>query len=58
MKTNIIKPISDSFNYLYKELPNGLKALIISDPAADKSAASLSVNVGSLVDPKESSPLL
>ena len=53
MKTNIIKPISDSFNYLYKELPNGLKALIISDPAADKSAASLSVNVGSLVDPKE-----
>ena len=34
------------------KLCNGLSALIISDPGADQSAAALSVNVGSWLDPK------
>lgn len=35
------------------QLANGLQAYIISDPDTDKSAAALSVNVGSWSDPKE-----
>lgn len=35
------------------KLANGLEALIISDPIADKSSASLSVETGSWSDPKE-----
>ena len=53
MSKQIIKPKNDNYEYHYKELSNGLKILLISDPKADKSAASLSVNVGSLVTPKE-----
>ena len=50
---NIIKPKTDNNNYLYDILPNGLKVLYISDKNADKSAASLGVNIGSLCDPIE-----
>ena len=53
MSKQIIKPKNDNYEYHYKELSNGLKILLISDPTANKSAASLSVNVGSLVSPKE-----
>lgn len=35
------------------KLPNGLQAYIISDPNTDKSAAALSVNVGSWSDPPQ-----
>ncbi len=35
-------------------LPNGLQILLISDPGADQSAASLSVETGSWCDPSES----
>ncbi len=35
------------------QLANGLKALLISDPETDKSAAALAVNVGSWSDPME-----
>jgi insulysin len=34
-------------------LENGLKVLLVSDPAFNKSAASLDVQAGSLMDPKE-----
>jgi insulysin len=34
-------------------LDNGLKVLLVSDPAFNKSAASLDVQAGSLMDPKE-----
>ena len=51
---SIIKTIekskSDNFDCLIKILPNGLKALLVSDPDSDKSSASLAVNVGSLTD--------
>lgn len=50
---NLTKSLSDKRDYLYKELPNKLKVLIISDPEADKSAAALNVNIGSLTDPAD-----
>ena len=48
--TNIEKSKSDKFDCLIKILPNGLKALLISDPDTEQSAASLGVNIGSLSD--------
>ena len=47
---SIEKSKSDKFDCLIKILPNGLKALLVSDPDSDKSSASLAVNVGSLTD--------
>lgn len=52
-ETYINKPISDTFQYKYKRLQNGLQALLISDPAADKSAGSLTVKIGNLANPPE-----
>jgi len=50
---NLIKSQSDKRAYLYNRLPNLIKCLIISDADADKSAAAMNVNVGSLFDPKD-----
>ena len=47
---NIEKSKSDKFDCLIKILPNGLKALLVSDPEAEQSSASLGVNIGSLTD--------
>ena len=44
---------SDDRSYRYLELDNNLKVLLISDPEADKSAASLNVNVGSFQNPED-----
>ena len=44
------KSKSDKFDCLIKILPNGIKALLVSDPDTDKSSASLAVNIGSLTD--------
>lgn len=43
---NIKKSIQDKRLYRGLKLSNGLRALVISDPSTDKSAASLTVNVG------------
>ena len=48
---DIIKSPNDNRDYRYLVLANGLKVLLVSDPAADKSAASLSVYRGSFDDP-------
>ena len=48
--TDLEKSKSDTLNYAIKILPNGLKILFISDPDANKSSASLGVNIGNLVD--------
>ena len=40
-----IKPQSDKLQYRFITLPNGLKALLVSDPETDKAAASLDVSV-------------
>ena len=47
---NLLKSKSDSLTYKLKILPNLLKILFISDQNANKSAAALSVNIGSLTD--------
>lgn len=48
---DVIKSPNDSRDYQYLELSNQLKVLLISDPGADKAAASLDVFVGSRQDP-------
>ena len=52
LNTNIIKPKTDTLKYGFKVLSNGIKALLISDPGTNKSAAALGVNIGNLVDGK------
>ena len=51
------KSKSDPLNYSLKIFPNGLKALLISDPEANKSSAALGVNIGSLSDPEDAQGL-
>jgi insulysin len=50
---NLSKSLSDKRDYLYKELPNKMKILLISDMEADKSAGAMNVNIGSLSDPED-----
>ena len=44
---------NDDRDYRFVQLTNDLKVLLISDPEADKSAASLSVFRGNYSDPEE-----
>ena len=53
MSQTIVKGSNDQRNYKAIELPNQLCCLLISDKEADKSAASLDVNIGSIYDSKE-----
>lgn len=50
-KKDIRKPEVDDRDYRYIKLKNDLEALLIHDPNADKSAASLDVEIGHLHDP-------
>ncbi len=50
---DIIKSPSDSRIYRSLQLDNGLKVILVSDPATDMAAASLSVNVGSSANPQQ-----
>ena len=43
---NIIKPKTDTLDYGFKVLSNGLKVLLISDPETTISSAALAVNIG------------
>ena len=45
------KSITDKNNYHLITLDNNLKVLLVSDPQAERFAASLSVNVGNFQDP-------
>lgn len=47
------KSPNDQREYQYIELPNQLRVLLISDPEADKAAASMDVGVGSYDDPQQ-----
>lgn len=49
----LIKSPADDRAYRYLTLENGLEVVLISDPDADKSAASLSIDVGSFENPKD-----
>ena len=61
LKANTLKPASeqsavvkspvDNRDYRYVVMENGLRALLISDPDTDKSAAAVDVNAGSYQDP-------
>lgn len=43
----------DNREFKYIVLPNNMKVILISDPLSDKSAASVEVQVGSLMDPDD-----
>ncbi|UYM15739.1 insulinase family protein [Endozoicomonas euniceicola] len=47
----VVKSPVDNRDYRYVVMENGLKALLISNPDTDKSAAAVDVNVGSFQDP-------
>ena len=53
LMTNIEKPKTDTLNYAYKILSNGLTVLFTSDPKANKSSAALGVNIGNLLDKQD-----
>lgn len=48
---NLLKSQQDNRDYRALQLANGLKCLLISDPATDKAAAALTVAVGHMSDP-------
>ncbi|CCE61898.1 hypothetical protein TPHA_0B02260 [Tetrapisispora phaffii CBS 4417] len=52
LNSDFLKPDLDDRSYRYIQLPNSLKALLISDPQTDKAAASIDVNVGAFEDPE------
>jgi len=49
----IVTPQTDTRAFRYVELDNGLRAVIVSDPGAQKAAASLDVYVGSGADTEQ-----
>ena len=49
----VVKSPEDDRSYRGLVLSNGLKAVLVSDPTTDKSAAALDVHVGSMSDPHE-----
>ena len=50
---NIVKSEKDKRLYRGLLLDNDLKCLLISDPSTDRSAASVDVHIGYMLDPKE-----
>ncbi|KAJ3113502.1 Insulinase (Peptidase M16) [Phlyctochytrium bullatum] len=53
----LLRPDVDDRQYEHLTLPNGLQALLVSDPTTDKAAAAMDVNVGHLCDPEEAAGL-
>ncbi|KAJ3108951.1 Insulinase (Peptidase M16) [Phlyctochytrium planicorne] len=53
----IWKPDLDDRTFAHITLPNGLSALLVSDPTTDKSAAAMDVHVGHLCDPEDAAGL-
>lgn len=49
----IVQSENDDRIYAYRQLENGLRVMLISDPQSQKAAASLDVAVGSADDPKD-----
>lgn len=50
---DVLKSPADSRSYRFLTLDNGMKVLLVSDPEADKAAASLSIDVGSFENPAD-----
>lgn len=55
--STVIQSISDKRVYRSLRLHNNIECLVISDKDATKSAAALSVNIGSFADPIETQGL-
>ncbi|MBA4502399.1 insulinase family protein [Marinobacterium marinum] len=51
LRAEIIKGPLDTREYRYLQLDNGLRAVVVSDPHADKAAVSMNVQVGSNANP-------
>ncbi|KMV65969.1 insulinase-like Zn-dependent peptidase [Encephalitozoon cuniculi EcunIII-L] len=51
------KNLMDTTRYEYVEIPNGMRALIMSDPGLDKCSCAVSVRVGSFDDPADAQGL-
>jgi len=49
----IEKSPSDNREYKFFTMPSGLQVIVVSDPTADRAAASMDVSVGSFSDPLE-----
>ncbi|KAJ3109732.1 Insulinase (Peptidase M16) [Phlyctochytrium bullatum] len=49
----VIKPDLDDRSYVVLSLPNGMDALVVSDPTTDRSSAALDVHVGYFSDPED-----
>lgn len=47
------RPSCDELSYRVVDLPNGLRAALVSDPDTDKAAAAMDVRAGSMLDPPE-----
>ncbi len=52
LKNEVIHSPRDTRDYRALKLPNGIEALLISDPKADQAAAALSVGIGQFSDPE------
>ena len=52
-ENSVIKSSQDKRDYKFKQLDNGLNVVVVSDPDADKAAASLDVHIGHLADPAD-----
>lgn len=50
---SVTKSAGDKRSYRYTTLDNGLQCLLVSDPATDKAAAAMDVNVGHFSDPDD-----
>lgn len=51
--STVIKPNNDHRDYKFIKLENGIEAILVSDPKAQKSAAAINIGVGSFEDPEE-----
>lgn len=50
-KVDLLLPPTEDRPHRYFVLPNGMEVIAVSDPKADKAAASMDVGVGHLSDP-------
>lgn len=53
MPPPFVVPSVDEYQYKFIKLDNGIRALLIHDPKADKAAAACDVRVGSMSDPDD-----
>ncbi|CAM9771028.1 unnamed protein product, partial [Hapterophycus canaliculatus] len=50
---SIVKPDLDERSYRHLVLPNGLEAVLVSDPHTEQAAASMFIRAGHMQDPSD-----